>query len=226
MSIKTKIKDMLQLQDKLNRYIDPNWLENRTLLDFQIAINQEVAELIDTYPWKWWKKMEDDKENRKIELIDIWHFIMSYFMLTEYKKDKNADYIEITAKLLNDTYNVLHQLPSNSDNIELESILSMLVNIPSMFMDTQKAIAGTLLYFGLVDREFDSFDEFVKLYYAKNFLNIIRQDKGYKTGEYLKIIDGKEDNYHLMEAVKKIEKFENFDDFAAQLKEHLTNIRG
>ena len=223
MSIKTKIKDMLQLQDKLNRYIDPNWLENRTLLDFQIAINQEVAELIDTYSWKWWKKMEDDKENRKIELVDIWHFIMSYFMLAEYKDGNKDNYVDSAAKILEDAYNILDQLPDN-DNIEIETVLSMLINIPAMFTDLQKALMGTLLYFGLVKREFVDFDEFVKLYYAKNFLNIIRQDKGYKSGEYEKIIDGKEDNYHLMEAVKKIEKFENFDDFAAQLKEHLTNI--
>ena len=43
--------------------------------------------------------------------------------------------------------------------------------------------------------------ELFELYVGKNVLNDFRQDHGYKTGEYQKLWDGREDNEHLMEVL-------------------------
>jgi hypothetical protein len=38
----------------------------------------EAAEAIDSFNWKHWKNIESepDLDNAKVELVDIWHFIM------------------------------------------------------------------------------------------------------------------------------------------------------
>ena len=44
---------------------------------FVSAIRAEVNELDDSIPWKWWRKEKTDLQNVQIELIDIFHFLLS-----------------------------------------------------------------------------------------------------------------------------------------------------
>ena len=38
----------------------------------------KVAELVDSVPWKWWAKYQTfDKKNAKIEVVDLFHFLIS-----------------------------------------------------------------------------------------------------------------------------------------------------
>jgi len=55
-------------------------LEERmnAIRNISLALNQEVAELIDSFPWKPWRKIKDqvwDTENAKEEIIDIFFFL-------------------------------------------------------------------------------------------------------------------------------------------------------
>ena len=50
------------------------WVQN-----WAKAIQQETAELIDSCPWKWWKDMEFDEQNAKVEAVDLLHFLLSLF---------------------------------------------------------------------------------------------------------------------------------------------------
>ena len=49
------------------------------IIDWKRCVLLEAAELINSYPWKHWKniKAQPDFENIKIEVVDIWHFVMS-----------------------------------------------------------------------------------------------------------------------------------------------------
>ena len=42
----------------------------------------ECAKLIDSFAWKHWKNIEakPDVDNIAIEIVDIWHFVMSYIL--------------------------------------------------------------------------------------------------------------------------------------------------
>ncbi len=41
-------------------------------------MQQEIAELIDSVPWKWWAKYQEfDEQNAKVEIIDLFHFLIS-----------------------------------------------------------------------------------------------------------------------------------------------------
>lgn len=48
------------------------------ILQFTRALQQEISELIDSVPWKWWAKYQVfNEQNAKVEVIDIMHFLIS-----------------------------------------------------------------------------------------------------------------------------------------------------
>lgn len=57
--------------------IDDPEVRRKWLLDFELAMRQESAELVDSLAWKWWKKGDDNWDNVKIELVDMLHFWVS-----------------------------------------------------------------------------------------------------------------------------------------------------
>jgi len=79
-----KLEEIFRLQDELNRRIgvDLSSLteEEKTkwVLNYTRAMSQEMAELIDSVPWKWWAKYQKfDEQNARVEVIDLFHFLIS-----------------------------------------------------------------------------------------------------------------------------------------------------
>ena len=79
-----KLENIFELQDVLNRRIGVNMDEmndeDRTkwILNYVRAMQQELAELTDSVPWKWWAKYQEfDKQNAKVEIVDLFHFLIS-----------------------------------------------------------------------------------------------------------------------------------------------------
>jgi dimeric dUTPase (all-alpha-NTP-PPase superfamily) len=81
-------QDMLahifELQEKLGKRIgvDPtNFTEKeRTewVLNYARAMQQEIAELIDSLPWKWWANYQRlDLQNARVEVVDVLHFLVA-----------------------------------------------------------------------------------------------------------------------------------------------------
>ena len=59
--------------DGLNEEEKTKWV-----LNYSRAMQQELAELIDSVPWKWWAKYQDfDEQNAKVEVVDLFHFLVS-----------------------------------------------------------------------------------------------------------------------------------------------------
>lgn len=72
------------MQDTLNKRIGVNTdgmseEEKATwILNYSRAMQQEMAELIDSVPWKWWAKYQKfDEQNAKVEVVDLFHFLIS-----------------------------------------------------------------------------------------------------------------------------------------------------
>jgi dimeric dUTPase (all-alpha-NTP-PPase superfamily) len=79
-----KLTEIFQMQDALNRRIGvnlpPATEEEKTkwILNYTRAMQQETAELIDSVPWKWWAKYQKfDEQNAKVEVVDLFHFLVS-----------------------------------------------------------------------------------------------------------------------------------------------------
>ena len=48
------------------------------LLNYCRAMSQEIAELTDSVPWKWWAKYQKfDAQNARVEVVDLFHFLIS-----------------------------------------------------------------------------------------------------------------------------------------------------
>jgi len=82
--MKDKLEEMFEMQKKLNKRIgvDTDQMGEKEkikwILNYCLAMNQEIAELIDSVPWKWWAKYQKfDEQNIKVEIIDIFHFLIS-----------------------------------------------------------------------------------------------------------------------------------------------------
>jgi dimeric dUTPase (all-alpha-NTP-PPase superfamily) len=50
----------------------------RWVLNYCRAMSQEIAELTDSVPWKWWAKYQKfDEQNARVEVVDLFHFLIS-----------------------------------------------------------------------------------------------------------------------------------------------------
>ena len=93
-----KLDKIFEMQEKLNRRIGIN-LDDlgdderiKWILNYSRALQQEVSELIDSVPWKWWAKYQKfDKQNAKVEVVDIMHFLVSIAQILDMSADDIFD---------------------------------------------------------------------------------------------------------------------------------------
>ena len=79
-----KLRELWRLQHALNERIgvrtDGMSQEEKTrwVLNYYRALPQEIAELTDSVPWKWWAKYQKfDDQNARVEVGDLFHFLIS-----------------------------------------------------------------------------------------------------------------------------------------------------
>ena len=185
-----QIEQMYSLQRQLND--DTNgaiWLtgvtrENRSISWYR-GIYMEVAEAIDSFNWKHWKNIDDepDWDNIRVELVDIWHFLMSESIRIGDESYANK-FLDMKPK-------------GDFDSIALVSlleemlVLSVASSIDSKINNSRKI---TNLFFKIISHLDIDVEDLYKRYVIKNQLNIFRQKNGYKNGTYVKLWDGIEDN--------------------------------
>ena len=79
-----KFDEIFSMQDTLNKRIGVNTDDMsdedkaKWVLNYTRAMQQEMSELIDSVPWKWWAKYQEfDEQNAKVEVVDLFHFLIS-----------------------------------------------------------------------------------------------------------------------------------------------------
>lgn len=79
-----KLKRIFEMQEELNARIGVKLKDiseeeqAKWVLNYTRAMQQEMAELIDSVPWKWWAKYQTfDKQNARVEVVDLFHFLVS-----------------------------------------------------------------------------------------------------------------------------------------------------
>jgi dimeric dUTPase (all-alpha-NTP-PPase superfamily) len=79
-----QLRELFRMQQALNERIgvrtDGMSAEEKTkwLLNYCRAMSQEIAELTDSVPWKWWAKYQKfDEQNARVEVVDLFHFLIS-----------------------------------------------------------------------------------------------------------------------------------------------------
>ena len=106
MSEPDKLDEIFRLQQTLNLRIGVDTANmtdeqrQQWVLNYCRAMSQEIAELTDSVPWKWWAKYQKfDKQNARVEVVDLLHFLVSI-----------AQVLEITPADFYDAYTKKHQV--------------------------------------------------------------------------------------------------------------------
>ena len=195
----SQILQMLELQQQLNDATNgENWEEgitkNGKKIDWRRCIYLESAELVESYPWKHWKNIDaqPDYENIKIELVDIWHFVMSE-ALRLYKVEALGTIEQLAENITAmDSYKNLEEAQeSQLDTYEQIALVEEMIKVLFCSDDINQL---TNSFLNLTSQLGLNLSTLYALYIGKNILNKFRQDNGYKDGSYIKIWDGKEDN--------------------------------
>lgn len=186
-----KLKEMLVLQDAINRKINDDWIElNRPWFR---AIWLEAAEAVNDHcDWKWWKHGADNREQIVLEVVDIAHFIWAQLIqdcagmpsdekISRFYQTMETVLAEEVAQPLIESFENLACVTLASKSAELEAFARVMSAVEM------------------------SFDELYRSYVGKNILNGFRQDHGYKEGTYKKIWAGREDNEHLTELLLQLD---------------------
>jgi|TARA_B110000263_G_scaffold107270_1_gene93701 hypothetical protein len=188
---------MLSMQGAMNSKVDPNWVSARH--PYLRAIVIEGAEAIEHHGWKWWKKQDKDLPQLQMELIDIWHFILSEILLNN-DGNEGASLAQLQELLTEAELHNLHERKISFDSedyslnaMDLIQKLELLIAV-----SVSKRIELALFESIMIDCKMN-WTELYCQYVGKNVLNFFRQDHGYKEGTYKKVWDGREDNEYLVE---------------------------
>lgn len=186
MTNKEMILKMLEMQDGLNCMVDADWVKKNR--EWYRAIWIECAEAMDAHGWKWWKKQNPDMDGLKMELVDIWHFILSWAI-------QHGDYDIIEG--MSDPF----KMGSLINNIEAMAKFSASKNLEDTVFCFSNALASAQM----------TIADLYVMYAGKYTLNGFRQDNGYKDGSYRKTWhDGREDNEHLIDILPHVSLGEDF----------------
>lgn len=203
-----QVKQMVSLQNDLNISTNgKDWRSGFTdkgrKIDWDTCLLTESAELIDSFNWKHWKDIDstDDIENAKIEVVDLWHFLMSKGLL-EFDIDNFSTYIyEYTENSI--IYNELDYITNVKD------FMKVIVNggeFDYVILESFFRLVYLLPDFTMKD--------VYKLYIAKHTLNKFRQDYGYASGSYNKTWTYKnkrvEDNVVMVDIIKNMKVDDEF----------------
>ncbi|QSZ42440.1 dUTPase [Sulfurimonas aquatica] len=196
-----KILLMLQLQNQLNDATNGDeWTKgitkNHKTINWRRCIYMECAEMVDSFSWKHWKSIdkEPDWDNHQIEVVDVWHFIMS-LAIENYSQNLRGGVEDLGINI--------SQLPSfatidiKSDSFSSQDeVIDKIENIMRLVLSKKELKLEELIsdFFDLVVMSGLDLETLYRLYVGKNILNQFRQDNGYKDGSYIKVWNGEEDN--------------------------------
>ena len=194
-----QLQTMFQLQAAMNYRVDPNWTDAR--YPYLRAVVVEAAEAIEHHGWKWWKQQHRDLGQLQMELVDIWHFLLSEILLRNGgDEDKARLYLEAAYERQSPTRRLQFDGQEYSlEELELLDLLQALIGT---------AAAGRVelgLFAEIMSGCELDWPELYKQYVSKNVLNFFRQDHGYQEGTYRKIWNGREDNEVLVEVMAKLD---------------------
>ncbi|QDH83443.1 deoxyuridine 5'-triphosphate nucleotide hydrolase [Achromobacter phage Motura] len=208
------IRELLALQYATNDKLAPGWLE-RSDVDFYSAIRDEAGELAVSAGWKpWWSKAESklDRDNCKVEVVDLLHFHMSA-VLRECFEQEGDELEDLSDEALKreliesaaDNFEYANYSSINPDRTDVQAVNDYLGDVLCMgAISSVPQLMALAERFGMIEAEFGL------RYIAKNALNNFRKAHNYKGDiegmpAYRKMwFDGQqEDNYYVTAYLNK-----------------------
>ena len=199
MLLREQASTMLSLQMNMNAKVDPDWLAAR--YPYLRAVAIEGAEAIEHHGWKWWKKQEKDLPQLQMELIDIWHFILSEILL---RNSGNVNASLAALMILLDSANTQKIIDFDDQQYSIDE-LDLLTKLELLIALSVVRRIELSLFQSIMSKCQIGWLDLYRQYVGKNVLNMFRQDHGYKDGSYQKIWNGREDNEYLVEIIDSLD---------------------
>lgn len=194
----TQARIMLALQSRMNSKVEPEWVKVR--FPYLRAVVIEGAEAIEHHGWKWWKRQHCDMPQLQMEIVDIWHFILSELLIHAGDNQELAAGNLLLVDLCEGTTSTVKfdSVDYDLSTLDLLAKLELLIGI-SVARRVELGLFKSLM----LDCDLN-WDSLFRQYVSKNVLNFFRQDNGYKEGTYRKTWHGREDNEHLVEIMESL----------------------
>lgn len=189
----TQLEAMLNMQDGMNRKVNPDWVA--ACNNWHRAIQVEAVEAIEHHGWKWWKKQDCDIGQLRMELVDIWHFILSAAI-----QNQHGDLVLARQGMMAELHARQAEVQFDGKRYDLAQ-LNLLAQLDLLVGLAASGRTSLVLFESLLRACGLDWLSLFKQYVGKNVLNVFRQDHGYKAGTYIKIWAGREDNEHLVEVL-------------------------
>ena len=163
------IETMLKKQAKLDKAIMEEYkLTEINKENLKMAILDEVGELTHELKgeWCWWKKTQAPVDDEKVlgELVDVWHFVLSY--QNHFNFGKETLYSFLHEKEMSDMF--LERL--RGEYVSLPEMLVTLVGYNSPIIEILIAITEYLNF---------TIEQVYEAYCGKNKINYQRLESGY-----------------------------------------------
>lgn len=163
------IKEMLQMQAKLDEAIMKEYgLTEIDETKLSFAILDEVGELTHELKgnWCWWKKTQAPVDEKKVlgELVDIWHFVLSW-----------QNNINLSEEGLLTCEKTMKKVDENRWSIEncRNGIVIKLADLPSFSLWKVEPLIAITEYLGF------TIEQVYEAYCDKNKINYQRLESGY-----------------------------------------------
>lgn len=189
-TLQDKVTEMFLAQHELNCKLHPEWWKQGW--NFRLAIQMEAAEAIEHLGWKWWKQQESNLKQAQMELVDIFHFLMSA-LIVEYDLTPTPEGLRSVVDWVIGRFDLQfgQTLPSAPDpSSSLQALMAVHQYLETMLVASRFATVCRALNMPL--------ETIYNWYLGKKTLNRFRWEHGYDDGSYRKIWhDGCEDNVYL-----------------------------
>lgn len=228
--IKKLVEDWLPTQQEVDMLMngDNVYLDLVSNVDkpinYGLCISSELAELLDSIPWKHWKNVlaKADLDNYETELVDLLHFLPATMNVLLLRLLAVSSKTPMQIQYIPDQH-TMYTLPIDKSKYDLYKLTSwfmvglgadasLITGTFNALLDDEKALSTEAKYdtlavaflsivkvFKLHSLVFEtsmeeSIEKLWSVYLVKNVLNVFRVMNGYKEGTYIKMWNGIEDN--------------------------------
>jgi len=193
------LKECFLNQSNLNEYTYKKFLEKNSSevqdsqlswvnsgFNYTLAALEELGEAIKELKYHWWKKGVCKKYDLYMELVDVFHFLISSKLVAFYHTHQELDYITLdnSQELVYQYFDIIGSIPNHKNTPEFTTVNDKIQN---GFVELSENISS----YNVLDYFYDvcnsvglSTEELCKLYLGKNALNQFRQNNGYSEGTY------------------------------------------
>jgi len=206
---------MLQLQRMINDRMDEQWHSHHP--PFLRAAIMGAADAVNHYGYKWWEKKSPDLPQARLALVDVFHFLISYEMLGNGRRDNEL------VKIANE----LENMYAVNLNIHLYQGLSFTQKMDAFIARASEGEAAMwpAFFSAMADIDMD-WECLNRMCFSKNVLNLFRQDYGQNDGTYTHVWNGKEDAVHLQEIIDSMHSLDATTIRHALVARYATAITG